>query len=1390
LYRLAEIQPLDTNVDNYLDYTKQVQLDRVAISNEKLKLVQQGGRRIGLRLLPSDRLRPVQIELTFSNEAGDTWKIGRHDLPQSIVIDIEKCIKEKKCESQADGVIYIPLLGIVVDDLHLISNDPELTAGKIGFKVRFRYNAGEVYHHHSVDTGKKNVNIQPVKYFLIPESQFFTEVFKKIVLDNETLTNEYEPSQDSENGLTQSVARARIVAAREAYQKLVFVIAMIVALALLTFILFLFYKFAYQRRFQPRLGWHTAKKIDMDFNQQHGARLLVGTLSFMNDGRIPWFGRLLANTDYPDYKVAFTLGYRNEQLVKYGFILSDNAGSPLGFRGIGEGTALSRQIKLRVSHETPIYIFLATDVIKDFLHPHQSFDAPTSLVTFGKQEKDFQISLDMWRDKERVLSQGIDFDIELIPEEPRLPRVIYQASREEFYFDKGQSINIGTFRFESQAKHRFSRAYKGHFDLRSYQDNLPLPDNTMTLRTQNENIVVSPFDTSNINIDVLCDGEVIPNPEPPSQDYSFNLIGEFAPGSAPGSHWFSLRRDPIRADIHLDIIHCKTTHRIHWEQQGEQFDKVPTCRLMKDRIVETKLQLLDQARLDLPKHPLIKFDSSTPASTIFEIQVGNTGKAGNGWVKVNLGLELKLAPALQRSITCVGRYSIQDSVRLITNHYQGVYQGNELITLMEGDPVESILVQLDPATTIEEIIGGRIDPDYGHIEATLNIEVQDDMGNQRYHQLDIHVSIGLEKLPHQNWLCIDFGTSAIVAAIGTSKEPYFLPLQKLIPVQNPALNLEDYDLNNAEQGTDFLPSQIVCDADLRQGDTQDEQIRKGFPRYQPASLKPGAPDFIGLPAIQRRLRENSGRIVYSLKSWLAQPTDTIYLAEEVELLNRNDRVLIQNKLPLEEVVESSFAALAEAYITAIPIFQKGGQVVLTHPNTFTSFHRDKLHRIAWKALTQPLGIALPERIRLISESDAVAYHYCRQRMSENRRRTGAERLLIYDFGAGTLDLSLIHVHWNPEGVYPDVWHVENRLGIPIAGNYLDSLLARLVDKCLRDESILDPAMFEYRYPVVDRQLRHDDKENHRGAIYRLWQEIRESKHVWNGKEPFRVRVGGAGAELIYYKGESTSISSETDSVEPSEVEQADSENQSALEKPVIEPSGNNFYLSIPSSMVHHDSLLEEFVEFVTDTVVDELLEGAKKTVQAVDTVVVSGRGALWAGLRERVWNKFPDSCEKPDLKKSGEVKSAVVSGAIAWQDLVQNQEQHDPETVPRLAILREQDKILVPEEDWEMPIDLKASSTFSLVQISHSNPMPTSDLKSLHRYFYIQLAQLRREWKWADDPRLFVHRKARQGQQSIIRVENAQGDGYDFTGVGSIGLLSVPPWPIGRVVLSPDDLYC
>ncbi|RKZ57145.1 MAG: hypothetical protein DRR08_19775 [Candidatus Parabeggiatoa sp. nov. 2] len=1193
--------------------------------------------------------------------------------------------------------------------------------------------------------------------------------------------------------------------------------------------------FAFQRRFQPRLDWQPAKTIEIDFNKQPCA-ILVGTVIVRNDGKVPWFGRLLRNKDYPDYQVKFSLNYRHEQLINGGFLLSDEGEEvplvPLGFREVGEETALTRNMKLRVSHETPIYIFLATDVITDF-QAHQTVSGPRT-VTFGGPEKDFHLSVEMWRAKKPVAAQEIDFELELVPEEPQPPLVTYQARAETLYFGKGKSLSSGTFRFESQAQHQFAKPFKGRFNILSYKNNLPLLNNPVTL-AEGEEVVVLPAPESqskkreNNRVEskvlVFCDGEIISNPEP-RQDYSFNLTGKFAhEDSEPGPHTFTLHRDPTRAYIALEIVQFKKTYSLYWQPKAEKasekaekaenaFEKSPRFRLRLEGREEAEGHSLDNGILNLD-HNLVKFDKGTLAVTIFEIQLGNTGNSGQGWVKLHLTMELKFQPQVRRAIKLYQGYQIKNSLHLITKDYQGEFTGARTITVKEGEPVEKLVVQIFAGQIIQDIVGGRIDTNSGSINAYLDIEIQDDDGQKRSHALSIVAPIGLEKLPHPNWLCIDFGTSAIVAAIGTQDKLYILPLQKLVKEHDPALNLEDYDPNNTERGTDFLPSHIVCDADLRRSETQDDKIRKGYPTYQPASLKPGDPDFIGLPATTPRIREYPGRVIFSLKSLLAQPSETISLQEEVKFYqldnlgnvvtetdedgNHKPVEIVRPQLPLKYLLESVFAALAEGYITALEVFEKGGQLILSHPNTFTAFHKNRLHDIAWKALNQRLGIALKERIQLISESDAVAYHYCRQRMLEARHRGETERLLekrrlnnrwerllVYDFGAGTLDLSLVHIRWNQEGTYPEQWQVENRLSVPIAGNHIDSLLARLIDGLLRDESVLNPEVFEYRYPVVDNQLKGSqevERNNHRDAVYRLWQNIRDVKHSadWQEGKPFRVLVGSKGAgEVVRYKENAFLYSLET----APEV-RSESQERSEVEKPVLETDGDQIYLNIPAATVHNYPPLQAFIEFVTDTVVNELLDCAGIAAQNVNTVVISGRGALWPGLRERVWDKFPEHCEKPKLDKQ-QVKNAVVSGAIAWQEL--KIKAIEPKIKPRLAILREGDQSLVPEEDWgQGPIDLRASSTFSLVQVSHRHP-DSKDFNSLRCHFYIKLARYRRDLKWKGDPRLFV-RKKESNNQTIVRLENAGGHGYDFKALGSNSpLSSVAPWPIGQVVLS-ENLY-
>ena len=1405
-YRLSKIQPLD-NEENFIDYPQTIKLDRVAISKKMLKLVQVGGADIILRILHSERLQPHKLELSFTDKGGGNWQIGKYRLPKTTVIDLNDCMKSNQCQSQVDGVIHVPLFDVVVDNIHLTPDDPAIAPGQIRFKVRFRYNAKDIYTHHFVDTDLKTIDVIPIRLLEIP---FF---FTKNVLDNKTLAAQYEPSKDSKSGLTPEIARARI-GEKQAIRYLFVVIAVVVFSLMMMFIGL---QKVYHRRFKPELNFQAQKKIEIDFNRQPGAKPLAGMVVIRNEGKVPWFGKLLGNKDYPDYQVKLFLDYDNDKLREYGFILSDTTPfcftadksvSPVGEENISN-TSPGREIEYRVSHETPIHIFLATDAITDFQQREAKIVTEPRTVRFGGVDEDIQITVAMWHDDELVAHKDIEFNLELIPEYSKPPQVTYQANTEKLYFQTRKYLNIGTLSFASKTKYHFAEPFKGRFNILTYKNNLPLTSDQVKIADGGD-IEILPLETLEREIIVFCDGNTISNPEP-RQDYTFDLTGKFAPNSDHGYLMFTLYRDPTRANIQLDIVQFNNSFSIHWQPKGKNFEKHPIVKIGRDNRSEAEGNLLEHSILNLQSN-LLKFDENTPAITIFEIHIGNTGKSGKGWIKVNLRLELNFNSYVQKSLKLYQGYSIENLLHIITRDYQGEFIGHERIVIREGEPLEKIIVQVDAAKIIQDIIGGRIDTNQANINALLDIEIQDDEGQHRSHDFTIVAQLGLEKLPHPNWLCIDFGTSAIVTALGIGNKPYFLPLPKVVAKDDPALNFEDYDPSNPERGTDFLPSQVVCDADLRQGETQDESIRKGFPRYQPASLQPGEPDFIGLPATTVRLREQPGRIIYSLKSWLAQPSETISLPESVKfyLLDSNSNIVTKtdeegndkpvlvtrNKLPLREVVVSGLAALADGYITALPVFQPGGQVIISHPNTFTTFHKQKLHDIAWQALNKRLGIALPERIRLISESDAVAYHYCRQRMLDNKRKTGEERLLVYDFGAGTLDLSLVQIRWNKEGTYPEQWQVENRLGVPIAGNYLDSLLARLIDKWLREESILEPARFEYQYPVVEKQLKGDSEkelDNHRLAVYRLWQNIREVKHSaeWKEDKLFRVLVGCRGTtdvvrykENVFFPETEESYNSELVVLEDnidSKVNNIDSKVNS--EKPRLETDGDQIYLHIPAAQVHSD--LQEFITFATDTVVDELLQGAEIAAQNVNTVVVSGRGALWPGLRERVWEKFPEQCEKPQLDKN-QVKNAVVSGAIAWQTLSEVK-LLEPKVTPRLAILREQDNILTTEDEWENePIDLRSSDTFRLVLVSHRHPNLETDLQSLHRHFYIFLDQIRRDTMWKDDPWLYVRKEERHGQM-VIKLNNSQGQGFDFTTVGSISQVSsLPPWPIGTILLEPE----
>ena len=120
------------------------------------------------------------------------------------------------------------------------------------------------------------------------------------------------------------------------------------------------------------------------------------------------------------------------------------------------------------------------------------------------------------------------------------------------------------------------------------------------------------------------------------------------------------------------------------------------------------------------------------------------------------------------------------------------------------------------------------------------------------------------------------------------------------------------------------------------------------------------------------------------------------------------------------------------------------KLILTYPNTYTQNVLDELRSLVSQMVSGAVGF-----VEMVPESDAVVAYYFNERVNyyggdtseaELRRiKVGTERVMIYDMGAGTLDLSLVSIV-RQENDRHVLANIEKKIGIPIAGNYLDWVL--------------------------------------------------------------------------------------------------------------------------------------------------------------------------------------------------------------------------------------------------------------------------------------------------------------------------------------------------------------
>lgn len=211
--------------------------------------------------------------------------------------------------------------------------------------------------------------------------------------------------------------------------------------------------------------------------------------------------------------------------------------------------------------------------------------------------------------------------------------------------------------------------------------------------------------------------------------------------------------------------------------------------------------------------------------------------------------------------------------------------------------------------------------------------------------------------------------------------------------------------------------------------------------------------------------------------FLSQFYDNENLVKIVKLFNLDDEKLdleLTNKIDNERTISKLIASLyREIFSRCKKEIKSIKKLVITYPNTYTIENLEEIKEI----LMHELNLNLKGQISFVPESDAVAAYYFNQKiifnhgfLDKNNKVREEENVIFYDMGAGTLDLSLVRFKSEEnEGI---VATIINKIGIPLAGNYLDYIIFNT----LIEEGWVQSEMRE-KYNAV-KEITSDIKKNY------------------------------------------------------------------------------------------------------------------------------------------------------------------------------------------------------------------------------------------------------------------------------------------------------------------------
>ena len=299
--------------------------------------------------------------------------------------------------------------------------------------------------------------------------------------------------------------------------------------------------------------------------------------------------------------------------------------------------------------------------------------------------------------------------------------------------------------------------------------------------------------------------------------------------------------------------------------------------------------------------------------------------------------------------------------------------------------------------------------------------------------------------PNPEWLCVDYGSSAIVCRY----DDEILDLKK----QKDGIfrKAEDgkFRLDTIEEKTSFLSSDIVLHtvrdtsrSTLCSQLSKEENVSylnlsvclsptssliKNDVRTQLPCLKilvgneylPSKPDFMTFR--YTRIDENG----------------KVGTVEAKDAMSRGEQSCI---LKISSIFNEAYAALFKYFILPESRDKSINKLVLTYPNTYTPTHLKVLERIAHETFPK----VREGYLKFVSESDAVSAYYLQNWDTFNKGKQIAddETVLVYDMGAGTLDITLFNKYLNKNGKIEV--NILGKIGTGKAGNYLDYLISEII----------------------------------------------------------------------------------------------------------------------------------------------------------------------------------------------------------------------------------------------------------------------------------------------------------------------------------------------------------